>query len=482
MAAGAARRHDEGMTQQPPPSAPPAPRPRSGLDGLFDWVRGLGLARDTDNRWFGGVCSGLGRRFGIDPILVRALTVILALIGGVGLTLYVLAWLFLPDPQGRIHAEGALREGDAWGIVLIAVFAVLVITGISVGHSGPRWFVWWLVPLAVIGVIVIRSADRRSATPPPPGGPTVPPLPYAAPPAPGGPAPAGTGTGGPTGPATDATGYGAPTHATAGYGAPTYTGPGYTGPGYTAPTPAQRYQAPPTWSPRPPVAPVAPPPPRPRRRPAGGSAALVAIGLVIAGYGIGYLLDGPTGFPGSAELLGAAVALGAVSVLVLALGIMGRRGGFATFLAIVLAFGTWVATVSPSTAFTHDGGVGDRQWAPAATVTSATYSIGLGDGTLDLTGLADPAAVPPGVSGTTPDLTVNVGLGDLRIIVPEGVTATVSYDLGYGSVHVVGPDGSTAGSRPSSQSVSASTTVGTGPRAVDITAHLGLGDLTIERM
>lgn len=245
-----------------------------------------------------------------------------------------------------------------------------------------------------------------------------------------------------------------------------------TSPGATAS--AQRYPAqPPAWTPRPPVA---PPPPRPRRRPAGGSAALVALGLVIAGYGLGYLLDGPTGFPGSPELLGTAVALGAVSLLALGLGISGRRAGFAGVLTIVLGFATWVATISPLPLPTS-AGIGDRTWVPAVSSGQVSYQVGVGDATLDLRDIAGPSL---GGSGS-PEITVNVGLGGLRIIVPADVTARVHYETGLGSVHVVNPAGDSTNLATGSANFTGTTTVGSGERHVDVTAHVGLGDITIEQ-
>ena len=51
----------------------PGPPPASGK--FFQWVRGLGVRR-APNRWMGGVCSGLADRWGIDPVIIRGLTVV----------------------------------------------------------------------------------------------------------------------------------------------------------------------------------------------------------------------------------------------------------------------------------------------------------------------------------------------------------------------------------------------------------------------
>ena len=52
--------------------------------------------RDTDNSVIGGVCSGLGAYFNIDPVLVRIIFVILFFIGGSTFLVYLILWIALP--------------------------------------------------------------------------------------------------------------------------------------------------------------------------------------------------------------------------------------------------------------------------------------------------------------------------------------------------------------------------------------------------
>ena len=74
----------------------------SGLDGFFARLRASGYYRDTSEKWIGGVCSGLARRWGIDPILLRVGLVVLAMFSGFGLLPYLVALALLPDESGRI--------------------------------------------------------------------------------------------------------------------------------------------------------------------------------------------------------------------------------------------------------------------------------------------------------------------------------------------------------------------------------------------
>jgi phage shock protein PspC (stress-responsive transcriptional regulator) len=52
--------------------------------------------RSTNDRKIAGVAGGLGRAFGVDPVLIRVGFVIATIFGGFGLLLYVLGWLLLP--------------------------------------------------------------------------------------------------------------------------------------------------------------------------------------------------------------------------------------------------------------------------------------------------------------------------------------------------------------------------------------------------
>src|SRR5689334_1584863 len=82
-------------------SGPAAPQ-----QNFFDWIRNQGIRRGPD-RWMGGVASGVAHRFGIDPLIVRGIFIVLALFAGIGVLLYGLAWAFLPEPDGRIHVQEA---------------------------------------------------------------------------------------------------------------------------------------------------------------------------------------------------------------------------------------------------------------------------------------------------------------------------------------------------------------------------------------
>ncbi len=59
------------------------------------------LYRSRTNRKLAGVCGGLAHYFNTDATLIRALFIVLALLGGPGLLIYLLMWIIVPEePQG----------------------------------------------------------------------------------------------------------------------------------------------------------------------------------------------------------------------------------------------------------------------------------------------------------------------------------------------------------------------------------------------
>jgi phage shock protein C len=69
------------------------------------------LRRTRDDRVIGGVCGGLGRYLGIDPVLMRIAFVILAFAGGGGILVYLVAWVLIPvERPGEDPAPPGPRE------------------------------------------------------------------------------------------------------------------------------------------------------------------------------------------------------------------------------------------------------------------------------------------------------------------------------------------------------------------------------------
>jgi phage shock protein PspC (stress-responsive transcriptional regulator) len=57
------------------------------------------LVRPRDDRWIAGVCSGLGRRFGMPPNLVRLLFVLSIILPGPQFVIYLALWIVIPSEK-----------------------------------------------------------------------------------------------------------------------------------------------------------------------------------------------------------------------------------------------------------------------------------------------------------------------------------------------------------------------------------------------
>lgn len=60
------------------------------------------LRRTVADRSIAGVCGGLARFFGTGPTLVRIITLLLFLFGGLSLWVYILLWIIVPEESPRI--------------------------------------------------------------------------------------------------------------------------------------------------------------------------------------------------------------------------------------------------------------------------------------------------------------------------------------------------------------------------------------------
>lgn len=68
------------------------------------------IYRDSDGKVIGGVCSGLGYYFGIDPLWLRITFVGLFFLGG-GIIIYIILWLIIP--KATTTAEKLAMKGES---------------------------------------------------------------------------------------------------------------------------------------------------------------------------------------------------------------------------------------------------------------------------------------------------------------------------------------------------------------------------------
>lgn len=57
------------------------------------------LYRSEDDRMLAGVCGGIGEYLDIDPTVVRILWIVSAIFGGVGILVYILCAIVIPEKE-----------------------------------------------------------------------------------------------------------------------------------------------------------------------------------------------------------------------------------------------------------------------------------------------------------------------------------------------------------------------------------------------
>jgi phage shock protein C len=72
--------------------------PEKGIISVMnDGMHGKQLVRSREGRIVAGVCAGLAVYFGLDANIVRLIFAGLTAFAGVGVLLYVVAWLIVPE-------------------------------------------------------------------------------------------------------------------------------------------------------------------------------------------------------------------------------------------------------------------------------------------------------------------------------------------------------------------------------------------------
>ena len=69
-----------------------------------------------------GVCGGIGRYLGIDPVIARLIAIVLVFFGGAGILAYIAAWLLVPrDDAPPEKSDGRSRARRALLVILVVI-------------------------------------------------------------------------------------------------------------------------------------------------------------------------------------------------------------------------------------------------------------------------------------------------------------------------------------------------------------------------
>ncbi|WP_327034000.1 PspC domain-containing protein [Micromonospora ureilytica] len=510
----------------PGPSAPPPPLGGSGFTSRY------GLVRPREGRYLAGVCAAIGRATNTDPVLWRVLLAVLGFFGGIGILVYVAAWLIIPNEGDTASpVESMLGRGrSSMSPVTVIVLGILVAASFAYIVTDAFRAVLLGAAILVAGALLLNRDGRnpRPGTPggPPPAAPAGPVVPPTAWPAPS------YGTAPSTGPAATPPMFGtSPGYATTTGAAPTVTIPAYDVPPTGGPLPPTATQpvsgmgplsgqpattaaaqpgwpssamssagwpsapvsstpaapagyptAPPPSGYRPPFAPhgpyaspapAAPPPPKPPKPPKRpkerSPLGAVTFSLIFLVLGLVALLDLLDVFAISASAyFAAALATIALGLLV---GTWFGRARWLIALGLVTAAALGTATVAES--YDRIRGVdGAVTWAPTDYRDLADrYENSFGDAVLDLRGID--------FAKRDSQVTVAVNFGQATVVVPPNVDVTTVADVNAGDAKVFGNrSGGLDGRLRESTDVGAD---GPGGGTLRLYIHVNAGNLEVTR-
>lgn len=105
-------------------------------------------ARPRRDRQVAGVATAIGRRYDIDPVLVRVAFVVTAFFG-IGAALYIAAWVVLPEEAADPLAPERARSPRP---ILIVALVIAAVTGLGsvFGGKGPGWIFPTVAALALL--------------------------------------------------------------------------------------------------------------------------------------------------------------------------------------------------------------------------------------------------------------------------------------------------------------------------------------------
>jgi phage shock protein PspC (stress-responsive transcriptional regulator) len=70
------------------------------------------LTRSNSDYLIAGVCGGLAEYFGIDPIIIRLVWLLIILAGGAGVVAYIVAWIIIPEETTAKKTPEILEKAD----------------------------------------------------------------------------------------------------------------------------------------------------------------------------------------------------------------------------------------------------------------------------------------------------------------------------------------------------------------------------------
>ncbi len=120
------------------------------------------LYRSRNHRQLAGVCGGIAEYFGLDPVLVRVIFILMFFAGGSALLAYILAIVLIPLEPG-IDSAGSEGSGQPQNVEIPAIAPVAQTTGSEEAPANAGVLIGGIILIALGTLFMMRNIPFLSA-------------------------------------------------------------------------------------------------------------------------------------------------------------------------------------------------------------------------------------------------------------------------------------------------------------------------------
>jgi len=119
------------------------------------------LERSRDERVLAGVCGGIARHLGVDPVLVRIVVLATVVFGGFGVVAYAAAWLMVPEEGAEKPLLGGARPRQTAQVAIVLGISLAAVGLLGIWADAGFLFGGWPLVLVLFGAAVVWFVMER---------------------------------------------------------------------------------------------------------------------------------------------------------------------------------------------------------------------------------------------------------------------------------------------------------------------------------
>jgi len=112
------------------------------------------IYRSKKNRMIAGVCGGIAEYLNIDPAIVRLIMALLVLANGLGIILYILAVIIIPEKPEETVETGTTTYIETHSPATLGIILIIIGIVAIIWTAGFPWL-HMVSPGVFIGVVVL---------------------------------------------------------------------------------------------------------------------------------------------------------------------------------------------------------------------------------------------------------------------------------------------------------------------------------------